>query len=264
MWHMAISSTSQPWSSYSPVATPACDFPKPMPQMTPGAGAPHSPQTHLSPVLSKPTSTSHHMSIPDNEEKAQEAFQPQQRHVSEEDAGIEAEHPGQVLQREWVSGTVLNIPRDTPAPCLSLHRGSPQSPCLQHLLPCLNATTHSRTKALSRPPYRLKLWVLFCSEPSPTLVPPILESSTLRSVSELTPQFPACLLRACLPQALHLRPVGKAGPARSLLRIPKVSLDCMSFHRPTTFSLILRSQRAGTIRYISPPLFSAVLECGAA
>lgn len=66
------------------------------------------------------------MSIPDNEEKTQEAFQPQQGHVSEADTGIEAEHPDQVLQWEWESGTVPAA--RAPFPLISTC-GSP------HLLP---------------------------------------------------------------------------------------------------------------------------------
>lgn len=63
------------------------------------------------------------MSIPDNEEKAQEAFQPQQGCVSEEDTGIEAEHPGQVLQWEWGSGTIPAARAPPPFPTLHLHLG---------------------------------------------------------------------------------------------------------------------------------------------
>lgn len=47
---------------------------------------------------------------PDNEEKTQEAFQPQQGHVSEEDSGIEAEHPGQVHPFLPLNNKIEDIP----------------------------------------------------------------------------------------------------------------------------------------------------------
>lgn len=67
----------------------------------------------------------HPTTLPDDEEKAQEAFQPQQRHVREEDAGVEGNHPGQVLQCEWQSSAATATLAPLPAPLLRLLRPQP-------------------------------------------------------------------------------------------------------------------------------------------
>lgn len=67
-----------------------------------------SPQTRLvtpKQLLFFTSLYSSHQTLPDHEEKTQEAFHPQQRHISEEEADVEGGHPGQVLQGE--AGSIM-------------------------------------------------------------------------------------------------------------------------------------------------------------
>lgn len=71
---------------------------------------------------------SSHQTLPDHEEENQEAFHPQQRHVSEEEADVEGGHPGQVLQGQ-AGSTVTGTKRLSPHLFLCIRCGhSPRHP----------------------------------------------------------------------------------------------------------------------------------------
>lgn len=71
---------------------------------------------------------SSHQTLPDHEEENQEAFHPQQRHISEEEADVEGGHPGQVLQGQ-AGSTVTGTKRLSPHLFLCIRCGhSPRHP----------------------------------------------------------------------------------------------------------------------------------------
>lgn len=108
LWRTDKQGTSQSPASPPDYCSSLAIFPSPplkhpLPLKAPARPPHQTRDSQTPPFLCQPPSP--HQLLPDHEEKAQEAFQPQQRHVSEGYAGVEADHPGQVLRGE-VEGTM--------------------------------------------------------------------------------------------------------------------------------------------------------------